>query len=84
MVNILFWECLILYQSFISPKVKQNVIISNRHGIYELPHELPNDFKLRKRPENLKISQDYSLVPSLPAKTNVVFDRSKKLLKNSN
>ena len=24
-------------------KVKQSVIISNKHGIYELPHELPTD-----------------------------------------
>ena len=26
----------------VSPQVKQIVIISNKHGIYELPHELPN------------------------------------------
>ena len=31
------------YQIFLSPKVKRIVIISNKHGIYELPHELPND-----------------------------------------
>ena len=30
-----------------SPKVKRSVIISNKHGIYELLHELPNDLKLK-------------------------------------
>ena len=34
------------YQIFLSPQVKQIVIISNKHGIYELPHELPNDLRL--------------------------------------
>ena len=24
------------------------MIISNKHGIYELPHDLPHDLKLRK------------------------------------
>ena len=32
---------------FVSPQVKQIVIISNKHGIYELPQKLPNDFRLR-------------------------------------
>ena len=31
---------------FVSPQVKRIVIISNKHGIYELPHELPNDLRL--------------------------------------
>ena len=34
------------YQIFISPQVKQIVIISNKHGIYKLPHELENIRKL--------------------------------------
>ena len=34
------------YQNFFSPQVKQSVIITNKHGIYEVPHELPNDFKI--------------------------------------
>ena len=33
------------YQTFLSPQVKRSVIISIKHGIYELPHELPNDLK---------------------------------------
>ena len=28
---------------FLSSQVKRSVIISNKHGIYELPHKLPND-----------------------------------------
>ena len=28
---------------FVSTQVKLIVIISNKHGIYELPQELPND-----------------------------------------
>ena len=39
------------YQSFLSPKVKRIVSISNKHGIQELPHELPNDlgsYEIRK------------------------------------
>ena len=34
-------------QIFLSPQEKQIVIISNKHDIYELPHELPNDLRLR-------------------------------------
>ena len=34
-------------QSFFSPQVKRGVIISNKHSIYELPHELPNNSRLR-------------------------------------
>ena len=29
------------------PQVKRSVIISNKYGIYELPHELPNILRLR-------------------------------------
>ena len=55
-------------QIFFSPEMKQNVIISNKHGIYELPHELPNDLrsqKIRKHQQNLKTS-----LCSIPAKNS--------------
>ena len=45
-LDIMFWDFLIFYQIFFSPQVKRSVIISNKHGIYELPHELPNDLSL--------------------------------------
>ena len=35
------------YQIFLSPQVKRSAIITNKHGIFELPHELPNDLRLR-------------------------------------
>ena len=35
------------YQIPLSPEVKRCAIISYEHGIYELPHELPNDIRLR-------------------------------------
>ena len=34
-------------QIFASPQVKQIVTVSNKHGIYELSHELPNDLRLK-------------------------------------
>ena len=45
-MDIIFWDFLILYQILFSPQVKQSVIIINKHGIYELPHELSNDLTL--------------------------------------
>ena len=35
------------YQTFLSPQVKLCPIITYKHGIYELPHELLNNFRLR-------------------------------------
>ena len=32
---------------FVSPQVKRIVIITNKHGIYGMSHELPKDLKLR-------------------------------------
>ena len=46
-MNIIFWDFLMLYQIFFSQQVKQSVIISDKHGIYELPHDLPHDLRLR-------------------------------------
>ena len=59
--------------------MKRRAIISNKHDIYELPHELPNDLRLRKYQENLNILQNDSLIPSLPAKIKILL----KLAKNS-
>ena len=41
---------------FLSPQVKGCVIINNKYGVYELPHELPNNLRLRKYHENLRVS----------------------------
>ena len=36
-----------LYQFSLSPQVKRWAIVTYKHGIYELLHELPNDLRLR-------------------------------------
>ena len=35
-----------LLQIFLAPQVKRNTIIATKHGIYELPNELPIDLRL--------------------------------------
>ena len=40
---IIFWDCLMFYQIFLLPQLKQWAIITYRHGIYELV----NDVRLR-------------------------------------
>ena len=57
---MIFWDFLMFYQFFLSPQVKRSVIISNKHGVHELPHELPDNLKLRisGNKENLGKSQN--------------------------
>ena len=45
-IFIISWDFLMFYQISLSPELKRSAIISNKHGIYELPNELPNDFRL--------------------------------------
>ena len=52
----MFWDFLMFYQIFFSPQVKRSTIISNKHGINELLHDLPNDFRLLGNFDNLKTS----------------------------
>ena len=35
------------YQFFLLPQVNRCAIITYKHGMYELPHELPDDLRLR-------------------------------------
>ena len=44
---IIFWDFSVFYQIFLSPQVKRWTISTCKHGIYELPKELPNDLRLR-------------------------------------
>ena len=44
---IIFSDFLMFYEIFLSPQVKRIMIISTKLDIYELPHELPNDLRLR-------------------------------------
>ena len=47
-IFITFWGFLMFYRLFFSLQVKQCAIISYKNGVYELPHELPNDVRLRR------------------------------------
>ena len=44
---IIFWDFSMFYQIFHSPHMKRRTIITYKHVIYELPHELSNDLRLR-------------------------------------
>ena len=35
-----------LSQIFLAPQVKRSAIIGTKHGIYDMPHELPIDLRL--------------------------------------
>ena len=48
LIFIIFRDSLMFYQVFFSPQVKRCAIITYKHGIYELPNELPKDLRLRK------------------------------------
>ena len=42
----MFWDSLKFFEIFHSPQVKRWAIITYKHGIYELSHELPNDLRV--------------------------------------
>ena len=46
-IFLIFREFLMFFEIFLSPQVKKCAIITYKHGICELPHELPNDLILR-------------------------------------
>ena len=50
------------YQIFLSPQVKRWAIIIYKHGIYELPHELPNDLRLRILGNIRKLSKPHRTI----------------------
>ena len=66
------------YQNLFSPQAKRSAMITTKHGIYELPHELAN--KLNKN-ENIKTSKNYSLVASLPLQMKALSILAKNSLK---
>ena len=41
-------DFLMFYQISVSLQAKRCTIISNKHGMYELPHEFLNNLRLRK------------------------------------
>ena len=48
--------------NFLSPQVKRCAIITYKHGMYELPHELPNDLRLRKLGNIRKVSKLHRMI----------------------
>ena len=55
------------YQIFLSPQVKRWAIITYKHGIYELPQELPNNLRLRKLGDIRKVSKLHRMIAQCPA-----------------
>ena len=52
------------YQIFLSPQEKRCAIITYKHGIYELPHELPNNVRLKTKLENIrKVFKPHRMIP---------------------
>ena len=58
----IFWDFLMFYQIFLSPKVKPWTIITYKHGIYELPQELSNDLRFRKLGNIRKLSKLHRMI----------------------
>ena len=54
------------YQIFLSPQVKRCAIITYEHGIYELPHELPNDLRRRKLGNIREVYKLYRMIVYCP------------------
>ena len=50
------------YQTFFSPQIKHSAIISNKHGVYELPQELPNDSRVRRLGNMRKVSKLHRMI----------------------
>ena len=74
------------HQIFFSPKVKWSAIISNKHGIYELLHELSNNLGVSLLGSLKKVRKTwktYKLIPSLSAKI-IFFNTSQKLVEKRN
>ena len=54
------------YQIILSPQVKRCAIINYEHGTSELPHEFPNDLRLRKLGKIRKVPKLNRMIPWCP------------------
>ena len=55
------------YPIFLSPQVKRWAIITYKYGIYQLPHVLPNDFRLRMKLGNIReVSKPHRMIAQCP------------------
>ena len=78
-----------VYQIFLSLKVERSTIITCTHGIYELPHELPNNLKLRILGNQKMSRKCLNFIESQPSaqspcQNESFVNTSRKLLKNRN
>ena len=75
-IFIIFWNFFMFYQIFFSPEVKQRAIITYKHGIYEvpqeMPQELPNDWRCRKLGNISKVSKLYRMIAKCPVKMKIL------------
>ena len=86
---MIFCNTLLFGQIFLSLQVKWSEIINNKHGIYKLPHELPNDLRLRilgisETSRKSQIFLELKLSAQSSSLNDNVVNTSKKLLKNRN
>ena len=51
-----------LYEIFLSPQVKRIVIVSNKHGIYELPQRVAERLKVDLRLRKLRSSEKVEIL----------------------
>ena len=54
------------YQIFLSPQLKRCGIITYKRGTYKLPHELPNDLRLKKLGHIRKVSKFHGMIAQYP------------------
>ena len=77
------------YQVFLPPQVKRSVMITYKHGVYDLSHELPNDLRLRilgnkKISGNCLNSIEWQHSSQSPCQNQRFVNTRRKLLKNRN
>ena len=63
---IIFWDFSMYYQIFLSPQMKRWAVITYKHGINELLHELPNDLILRRLGNIGKLSKSHRMIAQCP------------------
>ena len=70
------------YQTFLSPQAKRCTIVTYNHGIYELPHQLPNDLTLRKLGNIREVPKPHRIIAQRPDPLTNFVNASKKTLEN--
>ena len=56
-----------VWANFLSPQVKWGGIISNKHGIYRLSHELPNKLRLKNLGNEKMSENSQNFIELLPS-----------------